>query len=62
MILAGDIGGTNTRLGLFEPGRSRPRQLTLEVFTTLEFPDLPSMIASFLEVASVAGATITAAS
>jgi glucokinase len=62
MILAGDIGGTNTRLGLFEPGRSRPRQVAVEVFATLDFSDLPSMIASFLESASVDGTTIAAAS
>jgi len=62
MILAGDIGGTNTRLGLFEPVRPRPRRLALRVFTTLDFPDLPSMIAAFLEAESIDGGTIDRAS
>ena len=58
MILAGDIGGTNTRLGLFEPMRPRPRQRAIQVFATLEFPDLPSMIAAFLTTGSIDRATI----
>ena len=58
MILAGDIGGTNTRLGLFEPMRPRPRQRAIQVFATLEFPDLASMIAAFLEAGSIDRATI----
>lgn len=62
MILAGDIGGTNARLGLFEPVRPRPRQLAIQAFTTLDFPDLPSMIAAFLEAGSIDRATIDRAS
>ena len=58
MILAGDIGGTNTRLGLFEPARPRPRQRAIQVLGTLDFPDLPSMIAAFLEAGSIDRATI----
>jgi glucokinase len=58
MILAGDIGGTSTRLGLFDPVRPRPRPLAIHVFTTLDFPDLPSMIAAFLEAGSIDRATI----
>jgi glucokinase len=58
MILAGDIGGTNTRLGVFEPMRPRPRQRAIEVFATLDFPDLPSIIAAFLEARSIDPATI----
>jgi glucokinase len=58
MILAGDIGGTNTRLGLFEAVRPRPRRLTIQRFPTLDFPDLPTMIAAFLDVVSVDRATI----
>lgn len=53
MLLAGDIGGTHTRLGLFDPVRPRPRRLTLRVFPTLDFPDLPSMISAFLEAESI---------
>ena len=48
MILAGDVGGTHTRLGLFDPVRPRPRQFAIQIFTTLDFPDLPTMVAAFL--------------
>jgi glucokinase len=58
MILAGDIGGTNTRLGLFEAVRPRPRQLTIQRVPTLDFPDLPSMIETFLDAAPIDRATI----
>ena len=58
MILAGDIGGTNARLGLFEPVRPRPRQLGVHVFRTLDFPDLPSIVDAFLEARSIDRATI----
>jgi glucokinase len=47
-LLAGDVGGTTTRLGLFEKTDARPRLLAVREFTTLDFPDLPSMIAAFL--------------
>ena len=62
MILAGDIGGTSTRLGLYDPVRPRPRQLALQVFTTLDFPDLASMIAAFLKTESIDRALIDRAS
>jgi glucokinase len=48
MILAGDVGGTSTRLGLFDPVLPRPRQLAIQIFTTLDFSDLPTMVAAFL--------------
>jgi glucokinase len=53
MILAGDIGGTSTRLGVFEPAHPRPKQIAAHVFKTLEFPDLISMIGSFCEASSI---------
>jgi glucokinase len=56
MILAGDIGGTKTLLGLFNPATVRPRPIVVRSFGTLEFPDLPSMIAAFLKPADAAEA------
>ncbi len=47
-LLAGDVGGTTTRLGLFEQTSSRPRPLAVREFATLDFPDLRSMVAAFL--------------
>jgi glucokinase len=48
-LLAGDVGGTTTRLGLFEKTSSRPRLLAVREFATLDFSDLPTMVATFLQ-------------
>ena len=40
MILAGDIGGTNTRLGLFASGASRPVPVDVRAYPTGDFPSL----------------------
>jgi glucokinase len=61
MILAGDIGGTKTLLGLFDTAAVRPRAITVESFGTLDFDDLPSMIAVFLQRAGVSQGAITRA-
>jgi glucokinase len=47
MILAGDVGGTKTLLGLFDPLPARPRPIVVRSFSTLDFPDLPSIISAF---------------
>ncbi len=36
VILAGDIGGTNARLGLFEPGAARPSPVAVETYASRE--------------------------
>src|SRR5579871_185741 len=48
MILAGDIGGTNTRLALFEgtPNRLTPRDI--EVFPSPQFSGLPEIVRKYL--------------
>ena len=48
MLLAGDIGGTKTLLGLFDTETVRPRALVVRSYGTLDFDDLPSMIRLFL--------------
>src|SRR6266853_1523831 len=48
-VLAGDVGGTTTRLGLFDVSSTRPRALTIRALRTLDFPDLAVMISSFLD-------------
>ena len=55
MVLAGDIGGTKTLLGVFERVSPRPRAILIREFATLDFPDLPSMIAKCLESGRPAG-------
>ena len=62
MILAADIGGTTTRLGIFDPARRRPQQLAGRVYSTLDFPDLTAIIAAFLQAEAIDRTTIDRAS
>jgi glucokinase len=61
MLLAGDIGGTKTLLGLFDPDTARPRPLAVRSFGTLDHADLPSMIAELLRDGAAAPHAIGAA-
>jgi glucokinase len=61
MLLAGDIGGTKTLLGLFDPRPVRPRPISIRSFTTMEFADLPAMIETFVADPGVNGAALDAA-
>jgi len=47
MILAGDIGGTKTLIGLFEPHDGRPIPLDVQAFSTTGFPGLLEIIDAF---------------
>jgi glucokinase len=58
MILAGDIGGTKTLLGLFEGVRPRPRPNAVRSFATLEYGDLSEIVAAFLRDTGVTSAAI----
>ena len=49
MVLAGDIGGTKTHLGLFYKGKNRPRLEVIETFSSRAESNLESIIADFLE-------------
>lgn len=44
MILAADVGGSKTFVGLFETARPRPRQLELHEMRTLDFTGLPALL------------------
>jgi glucokinase len=61
MILAGDIGGTSTRLGLFEPAPVRPRPRVVRTVTTLGFTGLADMVRAFSGAPEVNGAPLEAA-
>lgn len=61
MILAGDLGGTKTLLGLFEEGRVRPEPVFTRTFSTTTFSDLTTMISSFSEAPEVFGRTVRSA-
>lgn len=48
MLLAGDIGGTKTLLGLFRRAATRPVPIATRAFTTLEHSSLGDMVRQFL--------------
>lgn len=62
MLLAGDIGGTKTLLGLFMPNSDRPSAIDVGEFVTLDYAGLEPMIEAFLESRDVEPRHIEAAS
>jgi len=50
IILAGDIGGTKTNLGLFLKGKERPVPTVIETFSSQNAPNLEHIIRQFLEI------------
>ena len=50
IILAGDIGGTKTNLGLFTQGKRRPLPKVIKTFSSPNAPDLEHIIRQFLEI------------
>ena len=48
-ILAGDVGGTKTILGVFMRGEKRPRPKHVETYPSLDFRDLGSIVERFLD-------------
>ena len=61
MLLAGDIGGTKTLLGLFDALPVRPRPLAVQSFPTLDYDDLGTMLRTFLTAERVTADTIDSA-
>ena len=62
MLLAGDVGGTKTLLGLFVPGGGRPEVVTTREYRTLEFSDLATLCLQFLRDTSTPASAIDATS
>ena len=60
MLLAGDVGGTKTRLGLFTSESTRPTRVSMRQFTTLDYLGLEPMVTEFLQEAR-SGLTLDAA-
>jgi glucokinase len=60
MLLAGDIGGTKTLLGLFDALPVRPRPLATQSFPTLDYDDLGDMLQEFLAAEQVSADAIDA--
>ena len=61
MLLAGDIGGTKTLLGLFAPAPERPKPIEVGEFVTLEYDGLEPMIREFLGAQAVEPRRVEAA-
>ena len=61
MLLAGDIGGTKTLLGLFAPTPDRPRAIETGEFVTLAYDGLEPIIREFLQAQNVEATRIDAA-
>ncbi len=61
VLLAGDIGGTKTLLGLFDPRPVRPRPILIREFATLELADLPAAMRAFVDDGRTGGSSIDAA-
>lgn len=55
MLLAGDVGGTKTLLGLYSAGAGAPVQRAVRRFATLEFGGLVEIVAAFLDSSGGAG-------
>jgi glucokinase len=53
MLLAGDIGGTKSLLGLFAPAPERPAAIEIGEFVTLDYDALEPMIRQFLKARGV---------
>lgn len=49
MILAGDVGGTKTLLGLFRAGGDRPASVLVREYATLDFDSLDDVVGAFAE-------------
>jgi glucokinase len=61
LLLAGDIGGTKTLLGLYDAARPRPREQTTRAFATLDYPHLSIIVDAFLRETGVPATSIAAA-
>ncbi len=62
MLLAGDVGGTKTHLGLFRRSPERPEPIDAGEFVTLDYDSLEPMVREFLRAQHVDPSRIAAAS
>jgi len=60
-VLAGDVGGTWTRLGIFERRAARPALVTMRSYGTRDFAGIESMVAAFLRDVGAAPSSLSAA-
>ena len=50
VVLAGDIGGTKTNLGLFVEGKKRPESRVIETYSSRDAKNLAQIIARFVKI------------
>jgi glucokinase len=62
MLLAGDIGGTKTLLGLFQRAPARPVPVDVQSFVTSRYPSLVLMVEEFLRQQPAGRPSVEAAS
>jgi glucokinase len=62
VLLAADVGGTKTLLGLFKDAPERPRAIETGEFTTLDYDSIIPMIREFLKAEGVDAKAIRAVS
>lgn len=53
MLLAADVGGTKTLMGLYEQDGERPRSRVIREYTTLDFDSLDDIVETFLDETGV---------
>lgn len=53
MLLAADIGGTKTLMGLYQPNGDRPRSRVVREYATLDFDSLDDIVETFLDETGV---------
>ncbi len=58
LLLAGDVGGTKTLLGLFARAQPRPVRIRARPYGTLDYRALPDMVDAFLRESGTAPAEI----
>jgi len=61
IVLAGDVGGTTTRLGLFDFSGTRPQRVAARAYGTRDFAGIPEMTMAFLREERVDPRSIGAA-
>jgi glucokinase len=61
LILAGDVGGTKTLLGAFDPLPARPRPVALRSYATTDFEGLAALVGAFIADEGVDGGAFDAA-
>jgi glucokinase len=61
MLLAGDVGGTKTFIGMFAHDSERPSEVDIRNYRTLDFPNLTALCRQFLKDAATDAGKIQSA-